>query len=150
MDNGLEDQPRLCNAPLKRASMGFCKSPAGYGTDHTGSGHCHVHGGKPEDVPQGTFETAPDLVTRAAGLTDDDVEALYGLSVKAWIICMAQYTQSAMQPGRTTKEINELTLSISRLNGLLRDHPEFDNPDEASNAAEKDDVDLELERLLKI
>ena len=150
MDNGLEadSAPRLCGAPLKRAAQGFCRAPAGYGTDHRGSGHCHIHGGKPENVPEGAFETAPDLVNRAASLTDDDVEALYSLSVRAWVICLAQYSQSAMQVGRTTKEINELTLSIGRLNALLRDHPEFDNPD--APAHETDPLDEELKRLLEI
>ncbi len=146
MDPGLE-APRLCNAPLKRGP-GFCREKAGMGTDHRGSGHCHMHGGKPENVPQGAFETAPDLVNRAALLTDDAAETLYSLTTKAWIICIAQYTQSAMQVGRTTKEINELTLSIGRLNALLRDHPEIDNPDEAANTP--DETDAELQRLLKI
>jgi len=44
-----KDLPKIpadtkCNA-RKRNGRGYCKKPAGYGTDHLGTGRCKMHGG---------------------------------------------------------------------------------------------------------
>ena len=39
-----EDQSRFCGA-RKRQGEGYCRRPAGWGTDHVGMGRCKLHGG---------------------------------------------------------------------------------------------------------
>lgn len=44
--NGAGPDPRHCGARKKPArGGGFCQKPAGWGTDHVGTGRCRFHGG---------------------------------------------------------------------------------------------------------
>lgn len=39
----IKSADKLCNA---RTPTGYCRMPAGFNTDHLGSGRCHLHGGR--------------------------------------------------------------------------------------------------------
>ncbi len=145
MDDGLR---RECGAPLNRGN-GFCKQPAGRGTGHRGKGYCSTHGGKGEFITDAAFETAPDLMNRAAAMTPETQEEISHATVAGYVICRAVFVQNCLQFGITAKEANDWSLAATRYDKLIKASPQGDNPDEASNAAD-DETDAELKRLLAI
>ena len=44
MDDTTAEGKKFCGA-RRRQGEGFCRRPAGWGTDHVGVGHCKLHGG---------------------------------------------------------------------------------------------------------
>lgn len=108
-----------------------------------------MHGGRGDAVPKGALEAAPALAARTRKLSLEDAEALMAMGTMAMVLARAELMQRLLQPGITTKEANDITLSVGRLDKLLADHPELENPDEAPNVP-GGAVDEELKRLLEL
>lgn len=108
-----------------------------------------MHGGRGDDVPQGAFEAVPGLADRTRKLSLEDAEALMSMGTMAMVLARAELMQRLLQPGITTKEANDITLSVGRLDALLAKHPELENPDAAPNVP-GGAMDEELKRLLAL
>jgi hypothetical protein len=81
-------------------------------------------------------------------LTLEDAEALMSMGTMAMVVARADLMQRLITPGCTPREANDITMSVSRLDKLLADHPELENPDAAPNQA--DALDEEVKRLLQL
>ena len=139
------DGPR-CNAKRQRGKRGFCKQPAGWGTDHLGEGRCYMHGGRPERA----HEAAPYLSDAIKELSVSDAEALMSMGTTAMILARARLMERLLLPGITTKEAADLTISLTRLEQMIAKHPDLDDPDAAPNTGKGQGLDEELQRLIAL
>ncbi len=135
----------------KRASSGYCERPAGGGTDHKGFGACSLHGGREGEVPVKAYQATPYLAERTRELSMGDAEALLEMGSQALYLSRAELIQRLLQPGLTTKEVSDLTISIARLDKLVKANPPTaEGEDAEKDAAEQDArqaLDSELDRL---
>jgi len=134
-----------CNAQNQRKS-GFCQAAAGLGTDHLGEGRCWMHGGKPDKAN----EAVPFLAERVRKLSAPDTEALMTMGTNAMVLARARLMERMLQDGLSTKEISDLTMSIQRLDKVLGDHLDNEDPDAAPNANNGDHLNDELKRLIAL
>lgn len=136
----------LCNAP--RAKEGtFCTLSAGKGTDHPGTGHCHLHGGG--KATENARKHAPFLEAQARGLSMADMESLYDMSNKGLVLARALAVQRLIHGQPSSREASDLTMAIQRIDKVL-DSVGFDtedNPDMPDNSGETDPLTEELARL---
>lgn len=144
-----ETEGLKCGAKRQRGYMGYCQHPAGFGTDHLGTGRCHLHGGRGDEVPKEALAAAPWLAERTRKLSVADAEALMVMGTMAMVLARATLMERLLSPGITAKESNEITMSVTRLDNLLSKHPELQDPDAPSNHGPAP-VDEELKRLLQL
>jgi len=107
-----------------------------------------MHGGRGDEVPKGALAAAPWLAERTRQLSLEDAESLMTMGTMAMVIARARLMERLLTPNITTKEANEITLSVKRLDELLAKHPEIEDPDAAGNTAAP--LDDELKRLLAL
>lgn len=140
-----------CNAPLQsRNRQGkFCRFVAGTGTDHYGVGYCHLHGGNVGKPGEGVKHYAAQLEIAAKKLHTEDLEAMMDMSSKGLILARAMAVQRLVTPGISAREVNDLSMAISRLDKLIKDLPKEDNPDLPSNEG-PDALDEEAARLAEL
>jgi hypothetical protein len=139
------DGPR-CNAKRQRGKDGFCQQPAGLGTNHQGEGRCHIHGGRGEKG----HEAVPELSGQVKHLSVADAEALFSMGTTAMVLARARLMQRLLHvDALTTKEISDLTMSVQRLDKVLGQHPDFDDPDAVPNTPATS-LDDELARLVAL
>lgn len=146
------DATLYCNAPLQsRNRKGkFCKKVAGEGTDHYGEGHCHLHGGNISKPGEGVKAYAGVLEVAAAKLHDEDLEQLMQMSNKGLVLARAMAVQRLVTPGISSREANDLSMAISRLDKLIDNLPQGeDDPDSPANTG-PDAVDAEAARLAQL
>lgn len=108
----------LCGARARTAGGRPCQRPAGWGTDHPGSGRCKFHGGLstgPKNGP-GLYRTklTPELqVIYDKFLTDPNLKRLDEevALVKALIV---QAIDNKYQPGELTELVERLSRVVKR------------------------------------
>jgi len=148
-----EEGGPYCGAKRQRGYEGFCKQPAGLGTHHVGEGRCYLHGGRGDAVPTGALEATPFLAQRTRRLSLEDAEALMTMGTVAMVLARAELMGRLISGGITTKEANDITLSVTRLDALLGKHPELTDPEQAKvdgQAIGGVNLDDELKRLLEL
>ncbi len=128
-----------CNARLHRG-VGYCEEPAGAGTNHPGIGRCRMHGGL---SPQHEGVDGPHDLFRAAGLdviinlaetmTKNDAEYLMEVGNNALVVTRAGIVARLQNPLVSSKEMNELTQALNRIDALIARYPEEENPDATPN-----------------
>ena len=156
MDN-LYELPRRppttsCNARLARGS-GYCENGAGAGTPHENFGRCKLHGGlSPRDSgvdgPADLFHAIglSAIIDLAETMTHDDQEYLMEVGTNALTVIRAKIIAKMHEPLTGAKEMNDLTMAMSRIEKVLAD-----NPNEVKNAGDlTEDDETELARVLSI
>lgn len=143
---------QTCNARLSRGS-GYCSNQAGKGTDHTGYGRCKLHGGlsprdEGHDGPKDLFMAIGlgEIIDLAETMTHDDQEYLMEVGTNALTVIRAKIAAKLHDPTITPKEMNDLTMALTRLEKVLAS-----NPNEVKGQAEAAEADQdELARILNI
>ena len=143
---------QTCNARLARGS-GYCSNEAGKGTDHRGYGRCRLHGGlSPRDAggdgPQDLFRGIGlgEIIDLAETMTHDDQEYLMEVGTNALTVIRAKIAAKLHDPTITPKEMNDLTMALTRLEKVLES-----NPIEVRGQAEQEEATQdELARILNI
>ena len=142
---------RTCNARLHRGS-GYCENQAGADTEHPGLGRCRLHGGaSPKmdrpDGPRDLFRAAglDVIINLAEVMTHDDQEYLEEVATNALVVTKAGITARMQDPLTSPKEMADLTMSLTRIDTVLRKSLNDEDPDAGSNTVSG--LDAELARL---
>ena len=107
-----------------------------------------MHGGE-RSRQDAAEKLVPWLTKRTRQMSAADAEALMTMGTNAMVLARAELVERLIQPGLSTKEISDLTTSLGRLDKLIAQHPELENPDAAPNSA-TDPVDTEYARLVAL
>jgi len=142
----------LCNARQARAD-GYCEKPAGDGTPHPGIGRCRLHGGlSPQhqgvDGPAELFRVAglDAIINLAETMTRDDQEYLMDVGTNSMVVIRSGILAKLAEPMIAPKEMNDLTMALSRIDTLISKYPNNDNPDSGPNSPDVA-LDEEMARL---
>jgi hypothetical protein len=157
MDDNLYELPRRppttsCNARLARGS-GYCENGSGSGTHHEGFGRCKLHGGlSPRDAgvdgPADLFRAVglTAIIDLAETMTHDDQEYLMEVGTNALTVIRAKIIAKLHDPQTGAKDMNDLTMAMSRIEKVLADNP---NEVKAAGAVPAEE-EGELARVLQI
>lgn len=141
-----------CNARLTRGS-GYCEALAGAETSHPGVGRCRLHGGASpnQDAPDGPLNLfravgLGPIIDAAEVMTHDDQEYLYEVSNNALVVTRAALVARMQNADASPKELADLSMALSRIDGLLSKYLNEEDPDASPNTPNIG-LDAELARL---
>jgi hypothetical protein len=144
----------LCNARQARAD-GYCEKAAGDGTAHPGIGRCRLHGGNSQeqgvDGPADMFKAAglDAIINLAETMTRDDQEYLMDVGTNSMVVIRSGILAKLADPIISPKEMNDLTMALSRIDTLISKYPNENNPDSGPNTPDAA-LDEELARLAEL
>jgi hypothetical protein len=145
----------LCNARQARAD-GYCEKAAGEKTPHEGIGRCWLHGGlSPQhqgvDGPAELFRLAglDEIINLAETMTRDDQEYLMDVGTNSMVVIRSGILAKLADPIISPKEMNDLTMALSRIDTLIAKYPNENNPDSGPNTPDAA-LNEELARLAEL
>lgn len=110
--------PDICGAKTKKGTI--CKKPAGYGTNHFGTGRCKFHGGMQQKEPNKFLELQldPDIRDRTMELLKDpDI-----LNSRVELAALkARFEQVAFEESVNINQLVKMALAIARIASTIQE-----------------------------